>query len=39
MEDQMSLSDGLLSQTHWRKFVKYPFAEPFHCFHVHIKTW
>jgi len=39
MEDQMSLSDDLLSQTHWRRFVTHSFTEPFHCFHVHIKTW
>jgi len=36
---QMSLSDGLSSQTHWRRFVMHSVAEPFHCFHVHIKTW
>jgi len=39
MKDQMSLSDDLSSQTHWRRFVMHPFAEPFHCFHVPIKTW
>jgi len=35
----MSLSDDLSSQTHWRMFMTHSLAEPFHCFHVHIKTW
>ena len=81
MDDQISLSDGLSSQTHWIRFVTHllqnfftvstfvskggnrsnggsnkviwwliklnsmksvrdtSFVEPFHCFHVHIKTW
>jgi len=39
MEDQRSLANDLSSQTHRRKFVTHLFAEPFHCFHVYIKTW
>ena len=36
--NQMSLSVGLSSQTHWRRFVMHSLAKPFHCFHVHIKN-